>query len=217
MADVKEAKPLKKLEEELVFLVGFFIILGSILSQFNMFTLSSSYPTGFIQSTKSFFFNTFVPIIHILAYGLSALFILGIGWTIANLSALNKEIYAFYNPVVPVADPLNVTAPKKFALRWERVMSHLNSQNANDWKFAILEADIMLDDLLDILGYLGSTMSDKLKSVNPGDFKTLESAWEGHKIRNTIAHEGAEYVLGDREARRVIDLYRSVFTEFNVI
>jgi hypothetical protein len=53
--------------------------------------------------------------------------------------------------------------------------------------------------------------------VAKGDFKTLDAAWEAHKIRNAIAHEGSDFVLSQRESKRVIGLYEMVFNEFNYV
>ena len=101
--------------------------------------------------------------------------------------------------------------------QWEKVVSHVNSENQNDWRQGIMEADIMLDDLLGELGLVGDNMGEKLKSVNRGDFKTIDNAWEAHKVRNNIAHEGLSFGLTHREAKRVISLYKSVFDEFKLI
>ena len=84
-------------------------------------------------------------------------------------------------------------------------------------RLAILEADIMLNELLDLQGYKGETMADKMKQVDRAGFNTIDLAWEAHKIRNRIAHEGAEHELSAREARRVIDLYERVFKEFRIV
>ncbi len=101
--------------------------------------------------------------------------------------------------------------------KWQRILAHIDSQNEGDWRLAILEADIMLDDLLDKLELPGETMGDKLKAIEKSDFTTLDNAWEAHKIRNQIAHEGVDFMLNQREARRVIELYRTVFEEFQII
>lgn len=101
--------------------------------------------------------------------------------------------------------------------RWLRVEEHIHSLNASDWRLAILEADILLEDLLDYLGYQGISIGDKLKKVNPGDMRTLDDAWEAHKVRNRIAHDGAEFVISEYEAREVIARYRRVFDEFNFL
>ena len=101
--------------------------------------------------------------------------------------------------------------------KWEIVMGHVNSADPHRWKFAILEADIMLDELLDKLNLPGDNIGEKLKAVEPSDFFTIEDAWEAHKIRNAIAHEGSEFLINQREALRVVGLYGKVFKEFKII
>ncbi len=102
------------------------------------------------------------------------------------------------------------------ASRWERVKAHIDSHNQNDWKQAILEADIILDEILTSMGYRGESVGEKLKRVNAGDMKSLNEAWEGHKVRNQIAHEPG-FQLGHHEAKATIANYRTVFEEFYYI
>lgn len=101
--------------------------------------------------------------------------------------------------------------------KWESVQKHMASDNPAEWRLAILEADIMLDAILDKMGYQGDSIGDKLKGIEKSDFLTLDLAWEAHKVRNQIAHQGSEFQLNERDARRVIDLYRQVFEEFYYI
>ncbi len=101
--------------------------------------------------------------------------------------------------------------------KWKLVESHINSDDASKWRLAILEADIILNDLLESLQLHGESIGDKLKKIEPSDFNHLEQAWEAHKIRNAIAHQGSEFLLTQREAKRVIKLYESVFEEFEII
>lgn len=101
--------------------------------------------------------------------------------------------------------------------RWAKVLDGLNSTNESDWRLAIMEADIMLYDLLEKMSLPGDTIGDKLKAVEPSDFLTLDNAWEAHKVRNQIAHDGAEFRLTDREAKRVVSLYMTVFEEFGIV
>jgi hypothetical protein len=105
----------------------------------------------------------------------------------------------------------------KTQLRWNRIQEEVSSDDEQKWRLAILEADIMLSELLDVLGYRGETMSDKMKAVPRGDFNTIDLAWEAHRARNQIAHEGSMYQLSEREARRIIGLYERVFREFKFI
>lgn len=101
--------------------------------------------------------------------------------------------------------------------RWESIEKHSESENPNDWRQAIIEADIILDEMVTRMGYKGDNLGEKLKSIEASDFVTLNNAWEGHKVRNRIAHEGAEFVLTKRQAKETIELYKSVFREFEYI
>jgi len=109
----------------------------------------------------------------------------------------------------PVADVSN--------RRWKNIQSLINSHNLNDWKQAIIEADILLDEMLDKMGYHGDSIGDKLKQIEASDFLTLNQAWEAHKVRNQIAHQGSNYILSRDEAEKVIGLYGEVFKEFYFI
>lgn len=96
------------------------------------------------------------------------------------------------------------------------VLAHTASSNPNDWKLAIIEADIILDDILKQRGYVGTSLGERLKGVAPGQLDTINDAWEAHKIRNRIAHDGADFVLTQRLAEETINRYRRVFNEFGV-
>lgn len=102
-------------------------------------------------------------------------------------------------------------------MRWNRIMEQIHSDSEQSWRLAILECDIMLNELLDVLGHRGETMGDKMRGVERGDFNTIDLAWEAHRARNKIAHEGTNLLLNSREARRIIGLYEQVFREFRFI
>lgn len=101
--------------------------------------------------------------------------------------------------------------------RWTHVRTLIESAQENDWRQAIIESDIILDDMLSRLGYTGDTVGEKLKSVDPGRFQTLQEAWEAHKVRNDIAHQGSSYPLTDHLAYRTILHYENVFREHGEI
>jgi len=101
--------------------------------------------------------------------------------------------------------------------RWEMVLNHLESQNPTDWRMAILEADNILEDMVKKMGYDGENLGERLKAVEVSDFNNLQNAWEAHKVRNKIAHEGSGFDLTKKEANRIIQLYEKVFREFEFI
>jgi hypothetical protein len=100
--------------------------------------------------------------------------------------------------------------------RLDDVYKHIASVNPNDWKLAIIEADIVLDETLKQLGYSGGSLGERLKSISPQQMTSLHDAWEAHKVRNRIAHDGADFVLTHRMAEETINRYRRVFSELGV-
>ena len=101
--------------------------------------------------------------------------------------------------------------------RWHHVASLVESSQENDWRLAIIEADIMLDDILGARGYQGVSVGEKLKSADPTRFHTIRDAWDAHMVRNQIAHQGSEYQLSGAIAYRTIAKYKNVFEEFHAI
>lgn len=102
-------------------------------------------------------------------------------------------------------------------LRWNTIVEEAGSDDERKWRLAILEADIMLNELLDVLGYRGETMADKMKQADRSTFHSIDAAWEAHRVRNQIAHQGSAHLLSARDARRVITLYEQVFREFKIV
>jgi hypothetical protein len=101
--------------------------------------------------------------------------------------------------------------------RFDDIKKHIVSDNPNDWKLAIIEADIVLDEALKKSGYAGISLGERLKSISPSHLKSLDDAWQAHKVRNQIAHGGADFVLTRRLAEDTIKQYRRVFTELGVL
>lgn len=101
--------------------------------------------------------------------------------------------------------------------RWSSIMALMSSGNPNDWRSAIMDADVMLDMLLTERGFIGADVGEKLQSASRGQFASIEAAWDAHRTRNRIAHGGPDYILTDREARIAIDGFRRVFEEFGYI
>ena len=99
------------------------------------------------------------------------------------------------------------------AVRWQKILDQVNSDNQNNWKVAILEADVLLNDVLAEQGFFGETVADKLKDAQTSDIESLQYAWDGHKIRNAIAHQ-IDYNITQHEARMAVSMYERFFNEF---
>jgi hypothetical protein len=98
----------------------------------------------------------------------------------------------------------------KFAV----IQGYMSSTSEALWRIGIMEADNLLLETLRDKGYRGDGLGEMLKTAS---FKTIDLAWDAHKIRNRIAHEGSDFELTEREAKRGFMLYESVLRELKVI
>ncbi len=211
-------------------IVLFFIaaLLGELLLQFNRFLGSHRRLSDFlytlwlfikgeasfaelIGSTNSPALAATIFALRVAYFGVSAILVWFIISTYKKYSAAHEKLLAPTKPPKEIFYGVEVPEEKFVNPKWLRVIDHVNSPNPSDWKLAILEADIMLGEALDKMGYHGATIGDKLKSIEPSDFPHLQEAWEAHKVRNSIAHEGSDYLVNKPEAERVIKLFRKVF------
>jgi len=140
------------------------------------------------------------------------IFITGIIYCLIRIYEIRKEEYEKLNKIPVAIDD----RPYKNR-QWEVVLEHMNSETPSDWRLAIIEADNMLDEMVRKLGYGGEDLGERLKAVEPSDFDNLQSAWEAHKVRNQIVHEGIGFEINHSDAERVIKLYEQVFREFEYI
>lgn len=102
-------------------------------------------------------------------------------------------------------------------IRWERVENYMTSLNPSDWKIAILEADNILDQIVERMGYQGTTLGERMKNIEASDFPYLDDAWTAHKTRNAIAHKGTDYEINRSDAEQTINIYYRIFKELGYL
>lgn len=100
--------------------------------------------------------------------------------------------------------------------RWDEIEKHINSTREAEWKFAVIEADKLVDEILKGAGFPGDTMGDRLTNIQPGQLTTLQNLWEAHKIRNRLVHD-TNYFLRYTEAKRAVQLFEKTLQELNAL
>lgn len=75
---------------------------------------------------------------------------------------------------------------KKKLKEWNLIKKRLTSEESNQYKVAILEADGLLDKFLTEAGYEGETVIDKVKSIPQHFSSNIDRVIESHNLRNEI-------------------------------
>ncbi|MEX0917623.1 MAG: hypothetical protein WDZ93_00540 [Candidatus Paceibacterota bacterium] len=171
--------------------------------------------TGAFLSTVLEWVFTIWGILTVLSLLLCVLLLYGIIYTYLRAGQLDAAQEDFIATAEKSYRDLNGSRTANW--RWDEITGRINSNSPNDWKLAIIDADVMLYETLESAGFVGTSIGEMLKSASPKHFTTLDTAWNAHKIRNQIAHSGTDFVLTKKVAQETITQYRMVFEEFGVV
>lgn len=219
----KKPKPVgdlnKKTFEEVTFLLFLLILAGAVITALlNYFdALLSGVSGGWGQRAIDYFLQHIWPIWKLVATIVAVLALVGIIRNAQKLRAISIEEQKIYSPTISGATTDDEVVREAKNRKWEKIVAYSNSGNSADWRLAVMEADVMLEELLQTAGYRGVSVGEMLKSVDKNEFSTIDAAWEAHKVRNSVAHSGGDFQLNERETKRVIALFEEVFKEFGVV
>lgn len=140
----------------------------------------------------------------------STLFIFGIAYSIYHAEQIFKSVRAR-------AKPQHVPEDKNKNLEeWQKILTKGASLDENERKFAIIAADTLIEKILNLAGYTGENLGERLKKIEPSDLDSLNNLWEAHKVRNRIAHE-ADYKLSKEDAEQALKNFESALKELEYI
>ncbi|MFA6918332.1 MAG: hypothetical protein WC285_05945 [Candidatus Gracilibacteria bacterium] len=128
---------------------------------------------------------------------------------IADILLLSKRVRgdwktAFYGAKVPDLKK------SKYVEKWEGIKRNAQSENVPKTKIAMIEADQMLGETLEKIGYKGKDTGEKIAEVKPGQLIGIEEAAHAHEIFKKIVHNSS-YKIGPVEIQAALDGYEKVF------
>ncbi len=166
-----------------------------------------------LHGNASFF--TVSPVIYFISYVLSFFGITMIIYCLVRMVEIDNEEHAHLKHACEELQARGKDVKRNE--RWDHIQDLINSPNHSDWRLAIIEADSVLDSLLEARDIPGGGIAEKLKNISPGDLSSIQAAWEAHLVRNRIAHDGSDYEITQVFANRTIQLYEVVFRELGFI
>ena len=104
---------------------------------------------------------------------------------------------------------------KKTFKQWIKITKKLETNKEADYKLAVIEADGLLDNVLEKMGYKGETTADRLKQLTSDILPDLDKIQEVHKIRNNIVHD-PDYQFTLDDAKKVVATYEKAFRDLEV-
>lgn len=175
------------------------------------FSNTTGFNTDSLLSTLQTTWSVYTIIAYLISLVLLYIFIYA-SIRASHLEAAMKEIIDSQREAYLVASGADTKQ-----VWWQEIQEHAESTNPNDWKQAIIQADVLLDDTLKRMGFSGVSLGERLRSITPDTLRTIDDAWAAHKVRNQVAHSGADFVLTQKMTKDAIARYRSVFQELGIL
>ena len=161
---------------------------------------------------KGFDFGPTIGVLKIA--GIAATFIFGalFVWIIFKMrKSVGQKVVELKDMVNPPA-----VGESKHDAKWKEVQEHLGSLREAEWKFAVIEADNILEEILNSAGFPGETLGEKLKQIDRNQLASINEIWEAHKLRNVIVHDPG-YEIRYNDARVAISQYEKALRELGVL
>ena len=95
---------------------------------------------------------------------------------------------------------------------WARIVKRIETGSASEHKLAVIEADSLLNEILERTGAKGETLGERLQQLTAKILPNIEAVWEAHKIRNNIVHD-PDYRLTIDEARKALSIYEQALRD----
>ena len=98
---------------------------------------------------------------------------------------------------------------------WGGIELLMADEREASWAKAVFEADKLLDYVMRLKRVAGNNLGERLKN-GKYLFTNVQSAWDGHKLRNQLAHE-VDIVLVRHEAERAVGLLKDSLRQLGAL
>lgn len=167
-----------------------------------------NFPENLISFFISPSFTEWLLIIKIIFIVLSLLFICFIIFALMKTSWLK---FRFLYDAVELLTyrPFGV---RKMEKNWKKITARIDTGLESEYKLAVIEADNMLNEILNKMGYGGESLGERLEKLTAATLPDIEGIREVHQVRNNIIHD-PNYKLSLNETRRLLDIFEKAFKD----
>ncbi len=181
---------------EIVVLVVFIITFGGVLLSF------------FELLNFLFLLEYLAPIFIIL----DIILLLGVIYAGLHVIPLRQKFSLFEK----LPKKVGVQKDPRILSHWQKVLERAGGGTIESLRYAIIEADALVDSMLKRAGYEGDHMADRLSQIIPEEVKSLEALWRAHRLRNDIVHTPG-FIVTEDQAKWALKAFEDFMKELNAL
>jgi len=104
----------------------------------------------------------------------------------------------------------------KFMKKWKVIQERLKSGNEAQFKISILEADTIVNDVLDRVGLRGENMRERLEAAHEMQVENKDRLLWAHNIRNKVVKDES-FAVDEKTTQEVIDAYEEFLRSWETL
>lgn len=104
---------------------------------------------------------------------------------------------------------------KKAYREWLIIKSKVESSKERERKLALIQADNLLEEILDKMGYKGNTLEERLSAMDKVLIPNLDEIRKAHSMRNSIVYN-PDTKLDASDLREALSAYDKAFQEMEI-
>ena len=104
----------------------------------------------------------------------------------------------------------------EFSKKWKKIIKRLELGTESEAKLAVIEADDLLNEILEKMGYSGESLGEKLKQFKKTILPNLDEVLEVHKIKSDIVHDPS-FRLSFDQAKKLLEVYERALSNLEAL
>jgi hypothetical protein len=155
--------------------------------------------------------------LKIISLILCVLFLIGVIYYFKKLKILSKwkEKWQDWWGIVP-----EISSSNKNRKEWNKVYALLLEPYESSWKLAVIKAEAIVKETLNLMGYSGFGAADQkqddftriLEELKLRNYQNLETLHQLHQVRQKII-EDKDFSLEQNKAKEIVDIYKKFWEE----
>ncbi|KPJ71550.1 hypothetical protein AMJ50_01500 [Parcubacteria bacterium DG_74_3] len=104
---------------------------------------------------------------------------------------------------------------REYKRKWRKITNRLNTGLESEYKLAVIEAEKMLNEALEKMGYPEQSLGEKLDKLTKDTLPNISQVREANKIQNNVVRD-PDYRLTLEQAKSVVLTYEQALHELEV-
>jgi len=104
----------------------------------------------------------------------------------------------------------------KVSKKWEKIVKRLEQGTESEAKLAIIEADDLLNEILEKMGYSGGSLGEKLKQSERTILPNLDEVLEARRIKSDIVYDPS-FQLSFDQAKKILEIYERALSNLEAL